>query len=128
MSTDSFQKFVSEELPKRINTEQDSATLEANKVPVSTGQGLQVIFKDIDTYNLKTSVVTDDLIVAPIDQQCYSVDINVNRNITLQDGPDGRSCVVVLTLTGGDNVPTFLGTNVKLSDSKEITLFPPSSS
>ncbi len=45
MSTDSFQTFVSEELPKRISTNDISTDVGAGLIPVSTGIGLSTTFK-----------------------------------------------------------------------------------
>lgn len=41
-----FEVFVNTEIPKRISTEDDALVMTEGKIPVSTGVGLQVVFKE----------------------------------------------------------------------------------
>lgn len=79
-------------------------------------------WQQLDTYSLKTSTVSANVTINPVNQQCYTVNTSAARAITLADGPAGRSCVVVIVLTGGAVVPTFPGTKVKMNNSEALTL------
>lgn len=79
-------------------------------------------WSELDTYSLKTSTVSANVTINPVNQQCYTVNTSAARAITLADGPAGRSCVVVIVLTGGAVVPTFPGTKVKMNNSEALTL------
>lgn len=47
MSSSPFENFVNQELPKRISTEANPLTMEAEKIFVTTGVGLQVEARDL---------------------------------------------------------------------------------
>lgn len=78
----------------------------------------------LDTYSLTITTVSGNVTIKPVDQQCYTININAQRAITLEDGPAGRSCMVVLVLTGGNIVPTFPGTKIQMSEGRDLTLHP----
>lgn len=55
-TNDQFMEYVNRELPKRISTEDSPVSVKEDTIPVATGRGLQVEFKDLNSIFQGTEV------------------------------------------------------------------------
>ena len=125
MATTPFEKFVGDELPKRISTESDALTMEAGLVPVTLGVGLSVEFKSVADLALEGKsaydvAVDDGFVGTPTEwlktlegKSAYQVWLGVPANAGKteaqflaslvgadgKDGPPGQAITVLETLS-----------------------------
>lgn len=108
MSSNAFQEFVNEELPKRISTEDLSTAVAENLIPVSTGVGLGVTFKSINDLGLDVSSGISIITVKDLPVNSYQVEMptgyqvkNIIKPIMVNVGND--TFVEVLDFSEVDN-------------------------
>src|SRR5574343_947383 len=118
-----FEVYVNTELPKRPSTNQDPLTLTAGQIPFSTGVGLDLEFRDLNTITqpitdaLNTAIASEATArtdaIADVSARLAAAAIHTHRAVDVVDFAD----TVAQQLVNGSNIALTVD-----PDTKKITI------